>query len=79
MMKPMYCVRDLKIGFLPPFTDVNDEAATRGFQYAMNKPDTLEFTNIDDYQLFKVGEYDTETGIIKPITPEFVCNAMEVN
>lgn len=75
MIKPLYSVRDLKAGYGIPFTEVNDDSAARGFQFAINRPDTLAYANSSDYELFKVALFDDETGIITPIEKEFICNA----
>lgn len=77
-MMMLYSIRDLKTGFLPPFTDKNDETAIRGFVYALNKPGTLEYSNIQDYDLFKVGQFDSETGYLEPITPDLIYSGASI-
>lgn len=64
MIYGMYSVKDLKTGFLPVTTDMNDLSAMRNFEHACMNTDSLFFTHASDYQLFKVGTFDTETGEI---------------
>lgn len=71
----LYSIRDKKSGFLPPTSDVNDETATRNFHFACQTRDKMFMAYPDDYDLFYVGEYDTESGIINPCNPMFVASA----
>lgn len=64
MIYGIYSVKDLKTGYLPPTYDVNDLSSMRNFEHACMNPDSLFFTHASDYQLFKVGSFDTETGEI---------------
>lgn len=69
MILNVYAVRDLMAGYLQPTLDINDEVAARNFKYAITKPDTLEFSNIQDFDLVCIGTYDNDLGIISG-TPE---------
>lgn len=64
MIYGMYSVKDLKTGYLPPTYDMNDLSAMRNFEHACMNEDSLFFTHSSDYQLFKVGTFDTETAEI---------------
>lgn len=64
MIYGMYSVKDLKTGYLPPTFDLNDLSAMRNFEHACMNEDSLFFTHPSDYQLFKVGTFDTETSDI---------------
>lgn len=62
MIYGVYSIKDLKSGYLPPTYDINDLCAKRNFEHACINPDSLFFTHAGDYQLFKVGTFDTELG-----------------
>ena len=64
MIYGMYSVKDIKTGYLPPTFDMNDLSAMRNFEHACMNEDSLFFTHPSDYQLYKVGSFDTETGSI---------------
>lgn len=60
----IYSYRDAKAkAFMPPQCDQNDATAIRGFSYAVNNNDIMNFSP-GDYELFKLGEFDVDTGII---------------
>ena len=61
----MYCVKDLKTGYIPPTFDYNDESAIRNFEHACSKTESLFFTHPADYQLWCVGYFDSDTGVIE--------------
>lgn len=60
----IYCVRDVKSGFQTPTAQVNDAVAVRGFASAVINSDSVLFTHASDFALYKVGEFDTDTGHI---------------
>lgn len=65
MKYPIYAVRDIHVGFNQPMTDLNDNCAIRNFTYAINNPQNgvMNFSP-KDYDLYKIGEFDTDTGLI---------------
>lgn len=70
MIHPIYAIRDIKTGFLMPNVDINDASAIRNFEHAvLNNRDSLFFSHPEDYVLFCIGEYDTETGVLSPYVP----------
>lgn len=66
----LYCIKDTLAGsYGEPFCAQTPALAQRRFQYlADNSPMVCT-----DLQLYKIGEYDTDTGEIMPCV-EFVCN-----
>lgn len=78
MKYPMFCYRDNKVGFMLPFCEQNDLAAVRGFSYAINGNDGLMNFSPADYDLYKVGEFDTEKGTVECHTPDLVCSGTSV-
>ena len=62
MKRPVYAIRDAATGFGSPFVDVNDASARRNFAFAVNNNgDTMSFAP-KDYDLYKLGEFDHESG-----------------
>lgn len=64
MKYPVFCIRDTKVGFDPTFmVQVNDDAAVRGFEVAINNPSNVVMNyRPSDYELYKIGEFDTDSG-----------------
>lgn len=67
MIYGVYCVRDLKTSFLSPTVDVNDASAIRNFSHAIIASDNIMHTHRSDFQLFKLGGFDTDTGDFIPL------------
>ena len=64
MKYPIYSYRDSKVGFGTPLCDMNDQSAIRGFAYAINSGNGVMSFSPKDYDLYKIGEFDTDKGII---------------
>lgn len=80
MKYPVYAVRDVHVGFNAPMTDINDQTAIRGFAYAINNSgaDIMNFMP-KDYDLYKLAEFDSETGRIEPLdVPQLVVTGTSV-
>lgn len=61
----LYAIRDIKANaFADPFHLSNDAVAVRAAKQAANDPSTHLFKNPEDYQLWYLGDYDTETGAL---------------
>lgn len=74
----LYSVRDHKSGFWPPMQDINDAVAQRNFAYMINNNPTVGFAPMD-YDLYFVGTFDDESGLMQPEkVPQFVCAAGDV-
>lgn len=69
MIFGIYSIRDTKCGFLQPSLDQNNEVAVRNFEHAIQRVDSLFFTHPQDYSIYKIAEFDTDSGIITPIQP----------
>lgn len=67
MVFGIYCVRDVKSGFQTPTAQVNDSVAVRGFESAVINADSVLFTHAKDFGLYKLGEFDADTGRITPL------------
>lgn len=60
----IYVMRDDKTGYLAPTVDSTDASAIRNFQNAVAKTEGLVHAFPQDFSLYRVGFYDTETGLI---------------
>lgn len=79
MKYPIYCVRDEKVGFQPQIlVESSDAAAVRGFSFAVNNHESLMNFSPKDFDLFRIGELDSEKGSIIPCMPELVCSGVSV-
>lgn len=79
MKQPIYAVRDRHVGFMRPTIDINDQTATRNFKYAVNNPGSDVGFNPQDYSLYRIGEYESDTGMITPLdVPQLVCEAVSL-
>lgn len=78
MRLKIYAIKDTKVAFMTPVYYQNDAVAMRDVKNAVNDPkENIINKNIDDIQLWKLGEFDDQTGeIISQI--EFVANAIEL-
>ena len=74
---PMFAYRDNKASsFTPPFVCVNVAVAKRDFDYRLNNDKSMGFSP-SDYDLYQLGYFNSTTGEIKAILPEFIVNGGE--
>lgn len=78
MKYPVYSIRDAKTGFMTPTVDMNDVAAARNFEHAVMNSASLMNSHPGDYALYRIGEFDSESGKIEPCLPEHVIDAAGV-
>lgn len=64
----MYSVRDQLNGFGQLLVDTNEATAIRNFQNGIAQNVGMQ-NNLKDYDLYQLGEYDTDTGVITPLQP----------
>lgn len=74
MNQPIYAIRDMLVEFHAPIIGVNDDQMKRDFKVFCNNKAELERA---DMQLFKIGSFDTTTGKIEPIEPQFIMGGHE--
>lgn len=71
-MKLVVCaIYDKLTGYMVPGFQQNDEQSIRAFAYDINSSEmSLINANPEDFNLQKIGTYDTETGLLEacPIT-----------
>lgn len=66
MTLKVYAMRDLKTTYMAPTVEQNDAQAARNFESAVQQSNGVLFTHRSDFQLFRIGEYDTEKGKLIP-------------
>lgn len=73
----IFSIYDAKAKFFTQtIADKNSASAERNFKTAVNNKDTDFSRYPEDYQLFELGSFDNETGILSPHSvPILVCNA----
>lgn len=76
----VYSMKDRLNGFMNLFPEQNDDVAKRGFLFALKQnKDSLFACNPDDYSLYKIGEFDTDSGCFEPLsTPAFLIGGATV-
>lgn len=76
----IYSIRDVYTGFLNPTFEVSDAVARRNFEHAVAAaPESLFTSHPDDYSLYRIGEFDTDTGLLYPLSvPELVIDARSI-
>lgn len=65
----LYAVHDAVTGFLTPTVDQSDPAAVRNFAHAVKAGQSLMSSHPSDYDLYHIGWYDTDKGLVSPIIP----------
>jgi hypothetical protein len=67
MIKGIYCIKDIKAKtYNDPIVSVNDDVAKRCIDDLLVRKDDYIYNFADDYSLWKIGTFNTETGEIKP-------------
>lgn len=79
MKAKLYSYRDNLVGFGPIMVETNEQTAIRGFGFAVNNASGMMGFAPKDYDLYYVGEYDTDSGVIIPASvPALVVNGTSV-
>ncbi len=79
MKYPVYAWKDVKIGFGAPKLALNDEVAKREFGYELNREGSIMQYSPADYELYKIGEYNTDNGHFDSLTlAEYLVNGRDV-
>jgi len=70
MKQFVYCVFDSKVAaYGTPFTTKNEPLAIRSFERACTDPASDLSLFPDDFHLYKIGEFDDDTGELSPNFP----------
>lgn len=65
----MYAIQDIKTGFMTPTLDQNDLAAARNFNSAIMQGTGLFGTHPEDFRLFRIASYESDSGVVTPEEP----------
>lgn len=75
----MFCVRDSAINsFNNPFCAPTPGFAERSFRDEVNREESPMHAHPEDYELYQVGEFDADSGVITPVRPVSICRAQDV-
>lgn len=77
MILGVYVMRDSRTSYMMPTFDQTDMAAMRNFEAACMRPDSLLHTHPQDFALYRIGDYDNETGRIRPMDPVLICDSAQ--
>ena len=78
MKYPMYAIRDCKTTFFPPQCEQNESTAVRNFGMMIQNSDGIIGYAPNDFDLYKVGEFDSEKGTVTGKTPRLVCSGNDM-
>lgn len=74
---PVYAIKDQYRGFLSPEIRDNDSVACRVFEHYCTSDNSPFKTKPECYQLFYIGDYDTDTGSLSSAIPRLVACATD--
>ena len=77
MKYPVFSIRDNKVGFMVPNCDQSRQSAIRNFSYAINNEGVMNYAP-KDFDLYYVGEFDSDNGKIMSVLPELVVSGENV-
>lgn len=69
MIYGVYSMRDVKTGFTSLTLDVSDDSARRNFYHSVAKSDGILFTYAQDFALYHVADFNSDTGVVVPVSP----------
>lgn len=78
MIYPVFCIRDIKVGFGQPVIHMSDMVAKRDFGFKINSPGSIMEYSPSDFELYLVGKFDTDSGKLEPMIPAYICNGKDV-
>lgn len=77
----VYSVKDTKArSFSPPFFQLNHTTALRAFALEVNRadPQNVVYNNPDDFEIYFVGTFDPDTGVITGQEPDLIGTALKL-
>ncbi len=73
-MLNIYSIRDQFTGYANPFVSASDAVAIRDFRIACNHKDSILFASPKDFDLMRLGTFDSELGVLCPEAPVIVAS-----
>jgi len=76
----LFVIKDVKSKFQTPFVGLNKAVVQRNIMNVLRKKDENDALSVnpEDYQLFKIGTFDENTGKIVSTDQEFICNVIDL-
>lgn len=77
-MMELFCVKDKKVGFTDPVCLSSSQQAVREFGVFLAQVDSdpdVYHIPANDFQLWHIGSFDLDSGVISPISPELIADA----
>lgn len=68
----MYAVKDALVGFGVPFASNSNAEAIRAFVRVATDTKSDIFASPGDYDLYYIGTYDTDTGLLTSTIPDMI-------
>lgn len=62
-----------------PIMSPNQAVLLRQLGDIIARKDSLFFEHPEDFQIFRIGEFDQKIGSIKPCDPQFVTNVQDIH
>lgn len=78
MIVPICCMRDQLTGFMNPFVVSNLDVAKRDFKIIVNDDTQSLHYNPQHFDLYHVGDFNTETGELLPCPADLILTGMSV-
>lgn len=79
MVLNMYAVRDVRTqAYLKPVFVQNDSVLERALKDGLDDENSLFHHHPEDYQVFRLGEYDDSTGTVTAQPPEHMYNLVDL-
>lgn len=79
MLQQLFSVLDSKANnYLPPFASLNEATASRQFSSAVQQEGHEFNQHAEDFTLWLLGEFDTESASLRSQTPKLIASASEL-
>ncbi len=72
MIFDIFCLKDARVGWLNPTFEQNENVAYRNFAHAVQNSDSILHSHAKDFSLYKIGTFDSDSGLINSCIPEFI-------
>lgn len=73
----VYACKDELVGYDRPLIFDNDNVAIRNFGTALEDPDAYFSKFPADFSLWRIANYDSDTGVLTPESPQKICDALQ--
>ena len=77
--RSLYAIKDVKSGFSDPCVQVNDAVAARSFERQVPRLSRDLGIPLSDFQLWRVGQFDLDSGLLRPETPELLLDGASLH